>query len=150
MWRIPNILPRVKHFVRRALSNSLPCNARRATVISNANPTFPHCGQGDESISHILLECVVAREAWVVSSPQLDIFTIGNAHQLYKNLCCSSSLSDSEELFFTPPGVYGKLAAILCSSSAKNAESPSHCEQILYSVALNAGLSNSNINFTTA
>lgn len=67
VWSL-SIPPKVKHFVWRALKNSLPTRAnllRRGVAVDS---TCGQCDAATESLDHCLLECTRARSFWFGSS----------------------------------------------------------------------------------
>ena len=101
--------PRVKHFVWRALTNSLACNAQRAATLNFVDFTCTQCDNGEETISDILLECEVSHETWQASFLMMSSSNITNAYDLFGCLCLSNTLpSQRNNYSSTPLGSCGK------------------------------------------
>ncbi|KAG7557763.1 Zinc knuckle CX2CX4HX4C [Arabidopsis suecica] len=101
-WSL-NIPPKIKHFWWRVLHNALPVadslNRRRLRI----NPDCNFCGEGRETIQHLLFQCRVAKEIWELSPVNIDIGQFHGHHSLLDNiqalLHASGNKQSAEHLF---------------------------------------------------
>lgn len=72
VWRA-KVAPKVKLFGWKLLHNGLPVNdnlARRGVIIDKQ---CPRCGDGEESVEHLLMQCDVSKQVWYFSPLRLDM-----------------------------------------------------------------------------
>lgn len=75
MWKI-EILPKVKNFIWRTLSNILPINSRLSKCGIKVNTTYPRCDH-EETVQHVLRDCFKARRCWEIGLPVQTMQTSG-------------------------------------------------------------------------
>jgi len=63
IWKLP-IMPKLKHFIWRALAKALATKERFTKRGMRINPTCPRCHRTNESINHALFTCPFAIMAW--------------------------------------------------------------------------------------
>lgn len=63
LWKT-NAPPKLRHFLWRVNSGALAVKARLQTRGIHVNPICSVCGQGSESICHVLFNCTMAKEVW--------------------------------------------------------------------------------------
>ncbi|XP_075655192.1 uncharacterized protein LOC142625413 [Castanea sativa] len=71
LWTL-NIPPKVRNFVWRACSNILPTRANLARRRVLIEPLCAICGQAEETVSHALWECPIARNVWAMVRGKLQ------------------------------------------------------------------------------
>lgn len=62
-----NTSPKVKHFLWRCLSNSLPVAENMAYCHLAKDKTCARCGVGEESVNHLFFQCTYARQLWALA-----------------------------------------------------------------------------------
>lgn len=67
LWKI-KAPPKLKHFLWRVNSGALAVKTQLQTRGIQLNPTCSVCGQGVESICHVLFHCETAKEVWNLSN----------------------------------------------------------------------------------
>ena len=70
IWNLP-IMPKLKHFLWRALSQALATTERLTTRGMRIDPSCPRCHRENESINHALFTCPFATMAWRLSDSSL-------------------------------------------------------------------------------
>ena len=83
IWNLP-IVPKLKHFIWRALSGALATKERLTTRGMRIDPTCPRCHRFNESINHALFTCPFATMAWRLA----DV-------TLFRNLQMSDSIAEN-------------------------------------------------------
>lgn len=76
IW-IANVLPRVKVFAWRAVSNALPTRQALGRRISGYNAVCGVCGREEENVLYALLRCPLAEGVWSLSSFQVRSGMVG-------------------------------------------------------------------------
>lgn len=74
-----HVPPKIRHFLWSACSNSLATNlnlCQRGIVV---DPICSLCGEGRESVSHILVEYSCARQSWRLSPIRFDLLLHGQS-----------------------------------------------------------------------
>ena len=64
-WKL-GIPGKIKHFIWRAFHDSLPTNANLFRRKIKSHPFCPICNQEDESTSHVIWQCPMARNTWAL------------------------------------------------------------------------------------
>lgn len=64
IWKM-NITPSVKTFVWKAAHSILPNSMRVAAKIPDINTTCTLCNEGEESLTHLFLQCNFATQVWM-------------------------------------------------------------------------------------
>ncbi|KAG7587712.1 Reverse transcriptase zinc-binding domain [Arabidopsis suecica] len=67
IWKLP-LMPKIKHFLWRALSRALATTSRLATRGMHIDTTCPRCRREEESINHALFTCPFATMVWRLSN----------------------------------------------------------------------------------
>ncbi|KAG7599579.1 Zinc finger CCHC-type [Arabidopsis suecica] len=67
VWKLP-IMPKIKHFLRRSLSQALATMTRLNSRGMNVDRTCPRCRKEEESINHALFSCPFAMMVWRLAS----------------------------------------------------------------------------------
>lgn len=65
--------PKVRHFVWRALHNTLPVGEALMRRGMECDPTCERCGEGKEDVGHLLLTCPMSKRIWYASPLRLKI-----------------------------------------------------------------------------
>lgn len=71
VWHI-NIPPSTRHFLWRACLEALPTKAGLRKRGVNVDPTCAICGEGYESVTHIMFECPTAIQTWGLTPIRID------------------------------------------------------------------------------
>lgn len=78
IWKV-QVLPRVKIFAWRALSNALPTNVAIHRRVPSHGTVCSVCGQADEDAIHALYYCQFAQEVWRLSNVGLVWGDVGGS-----------------------------------------------------------------------
>lgn len=60
-------MPRVKHFIWHLMRNIVPVRCRRAQKGLVVDTTYPMCGEEEESVDHLFINCSYAGLIWKLS-----------------------------------------------------------------------------------
>lgn len=71
LWRL-RVIPRVKHFLWQACTNSLPTKDNLFQRGMYVDPVCALCGEGMESLFHLFLECRTIKKIWFLSPLRMD------------------------------------------------------------------------------
>lgn len=63
IWKL-NTLPKIRHFIWRAIAGALAVSDQFRARNIPVDPTCKVCGNGRETICHLLFSCPLAKEAW--------------------------------------------------------------------------------------
>ena len=85
IWGV-QVPPRVKHFVWRAVTNSLPTRRKLMQRGLRIDPQCPRCGEEPESVEHLLLHCCESHLVWRASP--LRIESVVAPHMSMAEWCC--------------------------------------------------------------
>lgn len=72
LWKV-KAPPKLKHFLWRVNSGALAVKAQLRTRGIHLDPTCSVCGQGSETICHVLFQCKAAKEVWDQSNFPLPL-----------------------------------------------------------------------------
>ncbi|KAJ4796260.1 Ribonuclease H-like superfamily protein [Rhynchospora pubera] len=67
IWYCPGLLPRVRLFLWKLLTNAIPTRGTYAAKLGQVTPPCSVCDQGTEDTMHVLFHCPFARSLWFSS-----------------------------------------------------------------------------------
>ncbi|KAK6154844.1 hypothetical protein DH2020_009092 [Rehmannia glutinosa] len=98
LWNL-RILPKIKHFSWRACLNALPTKDKMLEKNMATDPVCAICGDGTETLNHLILECRETLPVWIYNPIRID--TIKVPFGSYKNfLWCQMNSSPAETVEF--------------------------------------------------
>ncbi|KAL0462521.1 UNVERIFIED_CONTAM: hypothetical protein Slati_0139700 [Sesamum latifolium] len=77
IWKA-NVPPKVSLFAWRLANTALPTSATLERRMKILQPLCSYCGVGPECLSHVFLQCHVARQAWALSNLPWNIISCWN------------------------------------------------------------------------
>lgn len=72
LWR-QKILPKIKMFGWKALNNGIAVRGNLAKRGVDIETTCPRCGEGEESLEHMLMFCGESRKSWYLSPLRIEM-----------------------------------------------------------------------------
>lgn len=67
LWRLTGVIPRVGVFIWKSVQNASPVNQVLHIRIRDISSTCSICGEGEESVCHMLFYCPRSRAVWFAS-----------------------------------------------------------------------------------
>lgn len=87
IWNMKGTAPKVRFFIWKALRGAIPVAGVIGRRIPGVSKQCKICGNGEESVVHMLFQCTVARTVWFTSPLALHTDGItGELGQILQNL----------------------------------------------------------------